>query len=113
MKGILKYAAFLFVIYHLTNNFDVVQVEGASMQPTIDDKEFCLVQMNQDIVIINSSGFSNYELIIKRITGIENNLIYVEGDNKSNSFDSDTFGWIDKELVYGKLLYHFAGISQR
>ena len=42
---------------------------------------------------------------IKKIKTIEKNIfIWIEGDNKKNSFDSRNFGWIKKEFIIGNVL---------
>ena len=43
--------------------------------------------------------------IIKRIIDMNDNQIFVEGDNKEFSCDSRNFGWIDKELIVGVVHY--------
>lgn len=43
--------------------------------------------------------------IIKRITKIENNRYFVEGDNKIASTDSRDFGLIDKDNIIGKVVF--------
>lgn len=43
----------------------------------------------------------NKKLIVKRIKGIKNDKVKVEGDNKLDSLD---FGWIDKEDIKGKII---------
>lgn len=105
MKGFLKYAAFLFVIYHLTANVNIFNIEGESMQPTLFNGDKVLVQTNcdvevGDIVIIEFQE----EYLIKRITSIKDDSIYIEGDNQDNSFDSNDFGWINISQVYGKVI---------
>jgi nickel-type superoxide dismutase maturation protease len=43
--------------------------------------------------------------IIKRITDLQHSKAYVLGDNKSESSDSRSFGWIDKKNIIGKVIY--------
>ena len=55
-------------------------------------------KINQ-IVIVNLNGIEMCKRI-KKIKTIEKNIfIWIEGDNKKNSFDSRIFGWIKKEFV--------------
>jgi SOS-response transcriptional repressor LexA len=42
--------------------------------------------------------------VIKRITKIENQKVWLEGDNKKESTDSRTFGWIPKENIIAKVI---------
>lgn len=44
------------------------------------------------------------KVLIKRITKIENNRYFLEGDNKTESTDSRNFGWLDKETIIGKVI---------
>jgi hypothetical protein len=60
-------------------------------------------KINQ-IVIVNLNGIEICKRI-KKIKNIEKNvLIWIEGDNKKNSFDSRNFGWIKKEFIIGNVL---------
>lgn len=43
--------------------------------------------------------------IIKRIAEIKKEKLYVLGDNKKESTDSRSFGWIDKKSIIGKVIY--------
>lgn len=45
------------------------------------------------------------KILIKRITKIENNSFFVEGDNKTASTDSRKFGMIDKDSIIGKVIF--------
>lgn len=45
------------------------------------------------------------KVLIKRITGIENNKYFVEGDSKSMSTDSRHFGYLDRESIIGKVIW--------
>jgi len=44
-------------------------------------------------------------LLVKRIKDIKNNTYFVVGDNKMESTDSRDFGWLDRELLVGKVIY--------
>lgn len=43
--------------------------------------------------------------IIKRIIKMENNLYFVEGDNKAESTDSRNFGLLEKDDIIGKVIF--------
>ncbi len=47
----------------------------------------------------------NNRLIIKRVTKINQDKLFLEGDNKAVSIDSKSFGWIAKNKVIGKVIF--------
>ncbi len=47
------------------------------------------------------------KVFIKRIRGFENNEYFLEGDNKSDSFDSKKFGTVSEGKILGKVIYKF------
>lgn len=55
-----------------------------------------------DVVIFYRS--TPPKILIKRIVRITGKNIWVEGDNKSNSIDSRSFGSIRKENIIGKVI---------
>lgn len=54
-----------------------------------------------DIIIIKHDGREK----IKRVQHIENEKLYVVGDNEVASTDSRQFGWIDLDCVLAKVLW--------
>lgn len=54
-----------------------------------------------DIVVIWHQGIEK----IKRIQAIDGDELYVVGDNKLSSTDSRTFGWLDRSVVRGKVIW--------
>lgn len=76
--------------------FNIYLVSGDSMEPSL---------MNNDIVIINIDE----NTIVKRIYDIKeiNNekKIFVIGDNKEKSVDSNYLGWLDSENIKGKVYF--------
>ena len=85
-------------------------VNGISMYPTLKHNEFVTYNSFEtakinDVVIIKSDSFLSEKYIIKRIIDMNDNQIFVEGDNKEFSCDSRNFGWIDKELIVGVVHY--------
>lgn len=53
-----------------------------------------------DIVVANVDDSS----IIKRIGYIEDQKVYLVGDNAENSIDSRTFGMVDETQITGKVI---------
>lgn len=53
-----------------------------------------------DVVVLRREQF-----IIKRIARIKDNRVFIVGDNKSESTDSRSFGWLNKELIIGKVMF--------
>jgi type IV secretory pathway protease TraF len=45
------------------------------------------------------------EIFIKRISKIENNKYFLEGDNKNDSFDSRKLGTIERKNILGKVIF--------
>lgn len=55
-----------------------------------------------DIVVL-----AHGRCIIKRIVKIEKDKIFIMGDNKKESTDSRSFGWINKQEILGKVMFKF------
>ena len=53
-----------------------------------------------DVVVLRQKKF-----IIKRIAKIEGGKYFVTGDNKKESTDSKSFGWINREEIVGKVIF--------
>lgn len=47
----------------------------------------------------------NNRLIIKRITKMNHDKLFLEGDNRSESTDSKQFGWVNKKNIIGKVIF--------
>lgn len=89
------------------------QVLGNSMFPLYKAGDMVLVNkfayfLNNpkrgDIVILTDPR--DKRVVLKRIAKIANKKYYVLGDNEKESTDSRTFGWIRKEQVVGKVIFH-------
>ena len=109
------YYKFFFIYYFIHKYlFEISFLEGDSMLPTFN-KNSTLVFIDKfspiffrpkidQIVIVNKNGIEMCKRI-KKIKTIEKNIfIWIEGDNKKNSFDSRNFGWIKKEFIIGNVL---------
>ena len=55
-----------------------------------------------DVIVLRKKKF-----IIKRIAKIDQNKIFVIGDNIKKSTDSRSFGWILKKESVGKVIFKF------
>ena len=53
-----------------------------------------------DIVVVRHPA--KHILLLKRILRIQNNIYWVQGDNKDQSSDSRDFGWISRDFILGK-----------
>lgn len=57
----------------------------------------------KDIVAVKDPR--NQKILIKRVSKISKNKLYVRGDNKKASTDSRSFGWVSKNAIIGKVIY--------
>ena len=89
--------------------FGVAVVRGSSMEPGIPDQSIVVYSRldknykAQDIVIAKIDG----KQVIKRISSIEGDKLFLLGDNLENSIDSRTFGTIDREQIKGRVIFTF------
>lgn len=54
-----------------------------------------------DVVIIRHDGLEK----VKRLARIDNDRIYVLGDNPSASTDSRHFGWLSTKVITAKIIW--------
>jgi nickel-type superoxide dismutase maturation protease len=87
------------------------RVSGNSMMPTISDRSIVIVSSfpfvlrkprEGDMVLARKIDGRK---IVKRITKIGNDTFFLEGDNKEESIDSNTFGYLHRENILGKVLW--------
>jgi len=76
------------------------------MNPTFKSGEFIIVSkyfklQNSKVVVVRLENRD----VIKRVTAIKNDEIFIEGDNSSASTDSRTFGWINKSNIIGSVIW--------
>lgn len=97
--------------------FPIAKVNGRSMLPTYKDGGLLLTTrlFNRDRLDIgevyvfrrlNSEGQQIF--VIKRLTKIHpyaQNLVYFEGDNPEESYDSRQYGFINAEDIIAKVLW--------
>lgn len=84
-------------------------VKEKSMEPYLKEKDTVLAAKYffskpkvEDVIIFRHPA-PPY-LFIKRITKINKEKVWVEGDNKIKSIDSREFGWIVKKDIIGKVV---------
>lgn len=109
-KNIIKKITILLLMILFCYNIRLTCIHGCSMEPTLKEGDFRLCNTLAtpnigDIVIVKPS-FSTVpdRYIIKRVTDIQNGKVFLQGDNRDNSFDSRNFGWIDEDLVFGVII---------
>ncbi len=88
------------------------RVVGNSMVPTLRNEQVILVLTTRnfrvgDVVV----GFMDRREVVKRITKMRHGAVYLEGDNKKASTDSDKHGWIQDRHISGKII--FPRVSKR
>ena len=105
--------------------FKAVEVRGDSMSPNFNDGDWLLFRLlpaksksgklvgklvGKVVLIQRHSEIGKDFLQVKRVTQInESNetKIWVEGDNKSASTDSRSWGALDSSEVIGKLIFRY------
>ena len=83
----------------------VRRVEGHSMEPTLKQGSIVfatplLAAGKGDVVVVRHESME----IIKRIVKIEENQLFLQGDNSSDSRDSRRFGSVDESEVLGRVI---------
>lgn len=92
------------------------RVEGMSMLPLFHPGDEVLVDRRayrrslpsiNDVVAIQSGERPDL-LLIKRVISIrQNGACFVQGDNLSESTDSRVFGWVQPQLILGRVTSRF------
>ncbi len=84
---------------------------GNSMLPTYREHEYVFSRpvffkdiKTGDVLALKTPG-NEKRFIIKRVTGIQDSpkAVFVEGDNKSDSYDSRYFGYVPSKNIIGKI----------
>jgi len=85
---------------------------GDSMSPTIRDGQRCLylkpwraLRANDIVLFMGPHGESS-----KRIMTIEKGKLWLKGDNAEASVDSDMYGWVERDRVFGLMLCRLPGV---
>ena len=86
----------------------IFKVRDRSMEPSIKEGDYLIVNRWYgrlkvgDIVVLRHPA--KKIAIVKRISTISSNSIYVIGDNSAFSEDSRKFGGLSRERIVGKVL---------
>jgi signal peptidase I len=107
--------------------FNAVEVRGESMSPNYNDGDWLLFRVlpakskaneliGKVVLIQRQSEFGTDFLQVKRVTQVSDSTsasgaikteIWVEGDNKSESTDSRSWGPLNSGEVIGKLIFRY------
>ena len=117
--------------FNVAKLFKAVELRGDSMSPTYNDGDWLLFRLfpakarvgkvkarvgnliGKVVLIQRQSQVGTDFLQVKRVTQISNNTnkrkeeFWVEGDNKSASTDSRSWGALDSTQVIGKLIFRY------
>lgn len=106
----------LILVYIITKYFCIVKVDGNSMYPTYKDGNILLayriprnkvldsLEVNKVYVYTRVCEGETY-CVIKRLTEINKNALFFEGDNKAESIDSRTYGYVSTNRLVAKILF--------
>ena len=98
--------------------FRTIAVSGSSMSPTFNDGDWLLFRslsrasakqmqhLLDKVVVIERESYPRVHLI-KRVTRIDGNGIWVEGDNKEASTDSRNWGALTPDEIVGVVLLRY------
>lgn len=86
--------------------WQIIRVTGHSMEPTLPNEALVLIRPTStyqvgDIVAVESSG----QLLLKRISKIEQQIVWIVGDNPDDSLDSRQFGPVLVSQLRGKAVF--------
>jgi phage repressor protein C with HTH and peptisase S24 domain len=84
------------------------RVEGNSMKPTLRKGQLVVISMVRrfkvgDVVV----AFMDRREVVKRITQMKDGSVFLEGDNKRESSDSNTHGWLPDRQILGRVIFPF------
>jgi nickel-type superoxide dismutase maturation protease len=85
-----------------------VRIEGNSMLPTLNNGDEVLIELTANVkindIVLVKHPYKQSVKIIKRISQINENGVFLVGDNPSESSDSRTFGFVPIKNIEGKVV---------
>jgi len=106
--------------FNVAKLFKAVELRGDSMSPNFNDGDWLLfrllpakVRVGKVVLIQRNSDLGKDFLQVKRVIKADESnesnetKFWVEGDNKSASTDSRSWGALDSTEVIGKLLFRY------
>ena len=106
--------------FNVAKLFKAVELRGDSMSPNFNDGDWLLfrllpakVRVGKVVLIQRNSDLGKAFLQVKRVIKADESnesnetKFWVEGDNKSASTDSRSWGALDSTEVIGKLLFRY------
>ena len=92
--------------------FSINIAKGVSMSPTIEDGNIVICSRNVedikkgDIVVVktNKKMSDTQSYVVKRISEITDTNVFLLGDNEEHSKDSRTYGYVNRNLIVGKVI---------
>lgn len=95
----------------MRGRWSTVAIVGPSMEPALRNGDWWLVRAARayrpgDVVALRHPRRPDL-LIVKRITRIEADGLWVEGDNRPASDDSRAFGAVPATLLVGRLVLRY------
>lgn len=90
-----------------------VAVNGLSMVPTLAPGEWLLVRRNARprpgaVVVVRLAG----RLMVKRVTHLTDDGVWVQGDNDAVTDDSRTYGAVPRADVVGEVRWRYFPLSR-
>lgn len=92
-----------------TEKYERYRIQGNSMLPELKDGDEVLVTPNETYqigdIIVAQHPFKQSVVLIKRISELDENSVYLIGDNPAESTDSRTLGKIPRKDILGKVIH--------
>ncbi|MEN9407988.1 MAG: hypothetical protein RLZZ455_1204 [Candidatus Parcubacteria bacterium] len=90
-------------------------VVGKSMEPSLVEGNrviashlaYAISRPRVGHIVIAKHPVSGIPLI-KRVSRVQKERYFLEGDNARSSSDSRSFGWVTRDLILGKVLYVYS-----
>lgn len=104
----IRIASFFDLFLFAVRYYKRFSIEGDSMIPTLRDGDQVLVKKKHIVIsdLVVAKHPYKKELVVKRVTAIEQNNLFVSSDNQCiPSSDSRAFGFIQNSAVVGTVLY--------